>query len=817
MKKVLSIVLTMALVLTSFSAAFADAPDKGKGLSDIDKSANKEAITVAYDLGIVTGTDKGTFEPTKAVTRAEFAAMITRALAIPESALKASTSSFKDTKGYGWAVPYLAFCNAKGIMLGDGRGNAMPGKTISLNEAVTMSLRAIGYVSHSSELLGTWPANYVTKAQDTGLYEGIPTNLEGLDKQSCAQVIYNLLTVQKVAVDKEGRTEKMFEKDKLGNNHPVTLLTSGLGCKIETAKILDGTEASKINLKPYIGAKVVAYSKNGKIVAIGETLSKFIKGEYVDADKVLKDGDTKYTLPVSGGAVALDPAAVKFKNGVVDASVAFADGKSYVLGVKVDGKTVSEIYSVAVWDANLKQVAPKNVAEWIKAKKIGAHAFKLNDDKSIDMTSFELVGVESLDKIAEGNVLYVYVATVDGKPIITKLEVGTEVVKGQITKIANDKYTINGKEYAKADGIIGGANLTLGSNVVLNLDVNGDIFKADVEKAEIKAGIVSKIEGVAGPWGDVNVTLFTSEGTVKKFKAAKKAKIYTINAANDTVTDATLDEGHPIAGTVFVAEYEVNKDGMITALRYKDSKSDAGVAGAKVKSIKVFEDAGTELVFESNVPVFVYDGADLGGATSLKIVKIDDVNKDAANPLSATAYYVAKEGKVTALVVSKADVGKTDDKKYAVFNDKNQAFADGEAVAELSGYLDGSAWTQALPLEGDFATTFGNIDLTQIRLYSLSLDKNGKPSGIDNVAGVGPDAASGVADEDATDSTIIKLGGKYVAVSAKAVVYFAEMKDGKYAYSPSYVGAIMTNDKVKVYEVNNEKGHEGVDVIIFEK
>ena len=55
MKKVISFVLVLALVLGSFSMAFA-APAT-TGLSDISDSANQEAIQVVNDLGIVTGYD----------------------------------------------------------------------------------------------------------------------------------------------------------------------------------------------------------------------------------------------------------------------------------------------------------------------------------------------------------------------------------------------------------------------------------------------------------------------------------------------------------------------------------------------------------------------------------------------------------------------------------------------------------------------------------------------------------------------------------------------------------------------------------------
>ena len=222
MRKVLSFVLVLALVLGSFSMAF--------GLTDIADSANSEAITVANDLGIITGFPDGTFKPDQAVNRAEFAAMITRALGVPESALAAYTAtSFKDTAGYGWAVPYLAFCESKGIMLGDGMGNAMPGRTISVNEAITMAARAIGYTENSAMLVGSWPANYVTLGQTLGLYDDV-ANATTISRESAAQVIYNSLTVPMVSVNTDGATDEIMDNS-VSPAVVKTMLTAGLGCE----------------------------------------------------------------------------------------------------------------------------------------------------------------------------------------------------------------------------------------------------------------------------------------------------------------------------------------------------------------------------------------------------------------------------------------------------------------------------------------------------------------------------------------------------------------------------------------------------------
>ncbi len=148
-----------------------------------------DAIDTAFNRGIVTGNADGSFHPERLMTRAEFAAMLTRALGIPGSALAGyNETSFKDIKGYGWAIPYLAFLGSQGILLGDGEGNVMPGNIITTKEAITMTLRAAGI--ELSE--GAWPSNILEKAIDLKLYVDFVNNLP-VTKDKAAQIICDII------------------------------------------------------------------------------------------------------------------------------------------------------------------------------------------------------------------------------------------------------------------------------------------------------------------------------------------------------------------------------------------------------------------------------------------------------------------------------------------------------------------------------------------------------------------------------------------------------------------------------------------------
>jgi hypothetical protein len=280
-------VLTLALILGSISVASA-ASGKVR-LTDIDGNTNEEAIQVNYDLGIVEGTPEGAYEPDKAVNRAEFAALIARALKVPDSALATYTgTTFQDTSGYGWAVPYLAYCQQKGIMKGDGYGNAMPGRTISPNEAVTMILRAIGYTDNASVLVGQWPANYVALGQNHNLYEDVSSDVQ-MNKASAAQMIYNALTVQLVQVDANSLVTLLYDSDAAGLAK--TLLTTYLNCYRDSSgadrygkKIITYADAasSKINLIEKVGAYGILYRSNvdKEAVALTEVETVFLAGKF---------------------------------------------------------------------------------------------------------------------------------------------------------------------------------------------------------------------------------------------------------------------------------------------------------------------------------------------------------------------------------------------------------------------------------------------------------------------------------------------------------------------------------------------------------
>lgn len=792
MRKVLSFVLVLSLVLGSFSMAFA-AP--ASGLSDIAGIANEEAIQVNYDLGIVTGNPDGTYLPTKAVNRAEFAAMITRALAIPDSALAGyTTSTFKDTVGYGWAVPYLAFCNSKGIMLGDGAGNAMPGRTINTNEAVTMVLRAIGYTSNSSQLVGAWPSNYVTLAQNKGLYDDVAAT-GNVDKASAAQIIYNALTVQKVAVNSDGATTYLDNgKASTDPNYiAYNLLNTGLGCTENTDQTILGSEDSVLNLNKYVGQFGTTYTnKDDEIVAFISKSTQLV-GTFDGADftadfETLDEVDYTNSITTSTGIELM-------YNGTAENCV-FNANTVYVINADVSGKKIKEIYSIMEWntEGNDAVIAASDLESIDDDQSLLGVDFTLDDDDEIDYSSFLLVGAASLDDIKADNVVYVYAGGSDNE--VKRIEVGTKTVEGTVKSVKSGDISIGGTVYAnasaKANGLGDNTDVTtneVSKNIKASLDVNGAIYDFDVTD-DVANNVAVQIVADSG-----------IDYQVKLLGADDSSKVY-------TVKNATVYGQLPGDDNLLV--YGLNKDGKVSSV------TDGGLlvtltVGSEFNSNTVVTvSGGATYRIASNVVVFAKNGTG-----DYDVASMDKIEKDKATTV-AGQLLLDKNSKVIGVIVAKADAKATSEDVYGVLNDEYyDTDADGDKVYRLEGFASGKAFDKFTDSDSSVLTpaldnTFA--DLTGVQIYKFDIDSDGVVTGATTTYDAGLGAK-------VTNATVGAVDGRN-AIKSDANVWYALASDVVfYEFVPAddeykvYSGKLQAGWKFSVYEFDTDKA--GAEIVVF--
>ncbi|KUK11121.1 MAG: S-layer domain protein [Clostridia bacterium 41_269] len=185
--------------------------EKRMYFSDVgDKKAYNwasDAVELLGGAGIIEGTGRGNFEPGKDVTRAEFAAMLLRALEIKEKCEieVLPHGEFKDVGKDRWFYDAVMLSAAKGIIKGYEDGTFRPYIRISREEAAVMLMRALGEKTEEKGLLSfkdassisPWAGTAVASAVERGLIKGYEDGTFGpknaIKRAEAAVLIYRVL------------------------------------------------------------------------------------------------------------------------------------------------------------------------------------------------------------------------------------------------------------------------------------------------------------------------------------------------------------------------------------------------------------------------------------------------------------------------------------------------------------------------------------------------------------------------------------------------------------------------------------------------
>lgn len=139
------------------NAIFSDVPDS---------HPYAPAIAWAKESGIVGGYPDGTFQPDRAVNRAEFLKIVLGPLSID---MNYKPRLFPDLELGAWYLPYIA--NAKALMIVNGYpdGTFKPGKTVNTAEALKMAYKALGIRVVATDAV--WYAPYYDHALVNSVFQ----------------------------------------------------------------------------------------------------------------------------------------------------------------------------------------------------------------------------------------------------------------------------------------------------------------------------------------------------------------------------------------------------------------------------------------------------------------------------------------------------------------------------------------------------------------------------------------------------------------------------------------------------------------------
>jgi hypothetical protein len=541
--------------------------------------------------------------------------------------------------------------------------------------------------------------------------------------------------------------------------------------------VLTNTHADNAiaNVRDLVGAYVTAYANDDyEIIAIKEVKSVFLTGEF---DKTFAAGawpantdfetdDQDYDLEIA--SLTYTNGTDDFYNGETGALTAVVPtaGATYKIAADVSGKKIKDIYSVSEWSINDDFLFEDDMLE---DDNLNSHDFKLDDNDEIEAGSYALVGVDSLEDIEEGNVVYVYTAAGE----ITRIEVGTEVVTGTVTRISSDAKTItvDGKAYKYADDqltlsgpdVTANGGVSIDDEVELTLDVNGYIYSIDsVTSSGGNYAMVLEVEdktsGLSGR--DAAVELFLADGTTKVFNVDsdfadtntslinKGAWVNPGSARFDT-TPATKGK----ALVTLLVEYSVDKDGVIDFIDEVSFTNSTTTAATTELTSRNYYDG---YAVASDAIMFTYDGTDPSDDDNYGVTTVAK-----ASGSKFAADYLVKSQKIKVMVT--AGLGTAADEVYGVFVGK--AEVSGGTGYEVTMLVDGKEVVYEATPAG-YAAVDATLNTLEAEDQLLRLEFNAAGELKDAVAAFNDDAVVGPPASPDTGFVTADTDVNYVAVDS---------------------------------------------------
>ena len=496
LKKVLSLVLALAMALSLMTVAFAK---EASDYTDYGTITNKEAVEVLTALNVIDGMGDS-FQPNGNVTRAQMAKMITIISLgnVDPTAFLGTVTDLKDINGH-WAEAYIKYCYSQGIISGKGNGIFDPNANVTSAEASKMLLTAIGYNAGVQGYTGPqWAINVTRDAQTSGFYAGVsvPAN-QALTRDQAAQMIYNAVlatmiektsTVDRVTGNVSDHYAPYDDKD-------TTLLRETFGGN-RTTLTYNGDHFVNTTLKEgqiKVGSNTATYTMKDGNALIGEKVEVLWKDNETKGTKnALDQYDTVYGVYPTGETSVLNVTS----NDIASASDYTTAGKIKVAGTEYEVANITTGTNIIVKD-------------------FGATAATDGAGTNANATAFKGLSSQNGDTVK-------FILNDDGK--VEKAYVQTYKL-GTVTAVNSEKVTISGL------GSIKIADNDIYSGIAKNdVVVYSKLYNSTLADAYVTVAKAETVSGkVTGYKGTENVTL---DGTV--YKIYNKSGSLPTNVAGET-------------------------------------------------------------------------------------------------------------------------------------------------------------------------------------------------------------------------------------------------------------------------------------------
>ena len=478
--------------------------------SDIASSEAETAIQTLFALGIVKGCDNESFCPQEPVTRAEFTAMLVRALGIDASAWTGNATAFSDVNADYWAAGDIAFGVSAGLLSGYGDGTFRPDDDITYSEIIKLLVSAVGYAP-AAEHSGGYPNGYLAEAGKAGILKRVTfVPGEAATRALVAQLLYQAMRVELIAPvygqdttyqrTDETLMDRLLESKNLFNIIGVVTQTAQTGLKGESQLsdnrfCIDGVVYDKgtVDAEQYLGMRVEAYyyklNENAipivtSIIPVDNRMLKIQADDFINADLakgIIEYGDKDKVRLASDICVIYNGRAIE---NVTQADLQIVNGSMTCLDYSDD-----DVYDVIFIDESFSVVVDKVSTStqmiFLKSGAIGGFSRINLDEAQNDFTAFihDLEGnTLTISDLSENDILTV---RADKKLMTVDIMVHTEKISGTISEYSLDENEL----------VIDGKTYRIGKNEEGILMVTPDLQKSGFYYANADAEIVYFEEG----------------------------------------------------------------------------------------------------------------------------------------------------------------------------------------------------------------------------------------------------------------------------------------------------------------------------------
>ncbi len=571
LKRALSLALASVMLLGMMVVGTSAASYK-----DVDSKDNLESIEVLKMVGIMTGDDKGNFNPDKMVTRNEMAVVMCNLLGLKTG----GTHPFTDVPA--WAAPYVAACYNNGIIAGVSATQFNGDANVTAVQAGLMLMKALGYFGYAGEFGDSWKLSVVKQADKINLYDGINAYTDqDMTRNEVAKMVLNALesTIQVVTeeggvqVDGNGvsvNVKATYRYDDAANNSGKDYRSGSRDNAMQLCEKLYGNDLKKIENYSDgddFGRPATKWTYKDEDITSAKEPEKVYVTDF-DADELddLKDDYTiaddvdVYVNGVKAGAPTI-------------AQVAARDYKGTTVELYADGKTITRVvviqgYLAKVTDVDDEDITIRVYNPWINTTEGEDYVEQTIENKKKDNDDWfdrltaqykknSYFVVYTKGAVADADVLDTDdVTTVSGKVTTKKT---TSLSDGY-----NGNFTMGGTKYTLASGYNEVA-INAGDEYDFYLDPNGYVIGAKAGSDEAELNEYLFVKGDAKESGfDVIAKVVFMDGTSKTVTIDKKI------AVNGTETD--VDDKTDITGNKFYT-YKTDKDGNYELTEVSESTS----------------------------------------------------------------------------------------------------------------------------------------------------------------------------------------------------------------------------------------------------